>query len=463
MSSDCLLKKAWPAHECMMLIRTYACDEKKALVNWREWQEKRDIDTASWSEVRLMASILNRVKEIEIDSALEPRLEGIRRFFWSKNQMNLAQSLRVVDLLLAEGCVPMVIKGGARLAMDPSIASVRFMRDLDLLLRPEDLTRGIDVLIRNGYRPRNGKLPGRIRGSDFDNVYINRKRRDANCGVDIHQGPLRYGSFGNFEKGLFKRARKAEIKKREIIIPSPADQFIITIAHGVVADEERPADWVIDMICLMNEPDFNWEVVLKETENRQLYLPMASAIHLLHDELKISVPDYVYKRIMDGSQDWLLRCEFEADTTIGRDRKLSGKILSAIAEYRRSRKNWRGKSGPSLSYLGRPSWTTQRKGIEVDAFPAKIQINDQMRQKKKMILKVNLVQPLSKRRQYDMVADGQWLGRLRIHPYLGKGKQWVFHVPVPDDNIKEITIYQLDENCHPLGIEHAIEQTTTAN
>jgi hypothetical protein len=135
MSHPALRRYRPPESQILLLIAVLA-EPEAAAAAWRRWTSLRDLDTAAWAEVRLLAALAPRLANLDPCSPYLSRIKGISRFVWTRSQMTLAAGRPLLAALHEAGLPLLVLKGGARLAQDPGAASGRLLRDLDLLVPP---------------------------------------------------------------------------------------------------------------------------------------------------------------------------------------------------------------------------------------------------------------------------------------------------------------------------------------
>ena len=174
-----------PSDSAVNLLKARLLPIDQARPAWKAWCEACDIDAASWMEVRLLAGIGERMDELDPDSPLRPRLEGVRRFIWTRNQIRLARSMPFLQALADAGLPFMLLKGGARIALSSDAAGQRFIRDIDVLIARDRMFEAVDVVLGKGFRPMTGRLPGSARAVPFDHVYGGGATGREGCEIDL--------------------------------------------------------------------------------------------------------------------------------------------------------------------------------------------------------------------------------------------------------------------------------------
>src|SRR5262245_9462283 len=152
------LRRHWPPEGQILLLKAALADLETARQAWRQWQAGPDLADASWGEVCLLAALARRMPELAGDAPPDPRLLGARRHIWTRTQLTYASTRPLLATLRAEGLRMMLIKGAARLSADPTLAQDRALRDVDVLIHPDDWERSIALANREGWAAVNRDL-----------------------------------------------------------------------------------------------------------------------------------------------------------------------------------------------------------------------------------------------------------------------------------------------------------------
>ena len=408
--------------------------------------------------MRLLAAVAERLKELAPKSPLRPRIEGIRRYVWARNQMRLAASLPAIDALLSVGIPVMLLKGGARLASDPRAASSRFLRDFDLLVPRSEMAPATDALLDAGFRPSTGLLPGSARASAFIRDHSDGADASVRPEIDLHWSALRFGRIADHDDRLLSRARSVDFLGRTILVPSAADQLIIALAHGAVADTDRPCDWVIDAIQTLRDASMDWSVVANEVQARRLEIPVAAGLAFLEDELGLNVPSDIRERFERALRSRLFLAEFLSEVSDRDQRGPIKRLTSSIAEHIRARglRHTPPPAMPKVSVLpkltarAKGRWTPLPNGAPA-ALPAQVG--------RSLVLSFDLHDYIG-RCDFDLLIGGRWTARIKIRRrrWLGfRGSRFLVRVTLPmrwrDRAADTVQLIALDDRHEPQSAE----------
>jgi Uncharacterised nucleotidyltransferase len=286
-----VLHQYWPP-ETQILLLIAALGEREAAANaWRTWTQRRDIEKASWPEVRLLAAVARRMAEIDPESKLTPRLQGIRRFVWTQTQMCLGKTLELAKALNKAQLRFMLLKGAARIAADPAASAERLIRDLDLLIYPDDWTSAVDAAMREGWQIDN-ENPAAARAKSYaEHHAVCFIKADAQ--VDLHRHALYICRNNGDDERFWQRKAPVQWRGIETYIPSATDELLIALNHGFMFSPEPIADWALDAAALIRSGKVDWKVLAEETARRELDVQVAAGLNLLIERIGLDVPPEV--------------------------------------------------------------------------------------------------------------------------------------------------------------------------
>ena len=429
----------WPAENIRLLLKACMADDG-ARGAWDKWLRIRNIDDVNWAELRLLATLASRINTIDPDTREKPRLEGIRRFVWSMNQIRLDRSIQVIDLLQHAGIPVMLLKGMARIATNPSLASARFVRDVDLLVHSSCLETACDILIKNGWRPVNGILPGKSRAEPFGRILpANEKNNpdNENFHVDIHRSVIHYGRSGTFDDAFWDRCKEGVIRERTIKVPSETDQFLHAIVHATISDPTRPVDWVIDAMDAARNVD--WQLLAYEIDRRRAGAAVANTLEYLAEDLGLEIPVAIRKLIERDRRNPLYKLEVEVYWRLPENRIRYGGVYRKLAEWTRSRHCLYKAKNRNTLWVGRRLADTRpalepRSDVKAPVLDFEVGMTDIV--KKNCIIDIETSENIRTDILFDLLLDDIWFGRLLI-PISGSGKSgrpviWRFEIPFND-------------------------------
>jgi hypothetical protein len=413
---DRLTRAVRPPHAVELLLKVIIAPEEVARPAWREWSAARTIAAASTAEWRLLGAAGRRMLALGAEPAEQAALASIKRDIWRQNQLRISRHSIILRRLAELGLPTMVLKGGARISGEPGAAETRFVRDIDLLFPPDRLVEALAALIGMGLRSVNGRLPGMVKSQAFAPIHPAGPRPPDYLEIDVHSVPLRLGQRADNESGLWQRARPAELGGVSVLIPSASDRYVQAIAHGLVADDDAPFDWVVDAWMALRQDEFDPAIVASEIDSRRLGVPLAAGSALLRDVLGADVPGTILDACRRDVANPLYRLEMTGILKRGRERTLGDRLAAGVAEWFRSAERDRSARSWKTAWILRPTfqrpasgWTEFSKGTASLALPPEAR-----RQRGKIRLFLRWAGEKEADRSFDLLIDGIWIGRLRL-------------------------------------------------
>ncbi len=283
-----------------LLARAALAPRAEAASAWRDWRAAYDIDTTPWSEVRMLGAVAARIDDLEPDAAIRPRVHGIRKFLWVKSQICLKAALGGVAALNRAGIPVLLMKGAARIALDPASAQERLIRDLDALVPLGRAQSAYEALQEAGWSlvPDAWQLDLR-QWSPIAGHHAWSLAKDGSE-FDLHHFSNHLNRLRGDDDGLWSRARPRRWQGVDVCLPAPADALLIALVHGVRWSEESAADWTVDASALIDGGAVDWSVFLQEAEIRLLQAPLLAALLYLRHALHKVIPDQVVNGLQAG-------------------------------------------------------------------------------------------------------------------------------------------------------------------
>jgi len=410
-SLDRLIEQARPAERAQLLLRVILMDDATAAAAWREWSAAREESTLSPAELRLLPSAAQRLTQLRVSSELPKEFATARRNTFVANQARLMAARALLERLCAEMPI-MLLKGGARIAADPMAAHLRIIRDIDVLFMPEDLTRALEIAVASGYRSTNGWLPGAVKSTQLAPLFIAGEFKPDHMEVDFHVMPLRFGRSGYHDTELWQRAVDSKLIGLHVKVPSVSDRFLHAIAHGLIADDDKPTDWILDSAIALQDPTFDKKVVASEIFRRRLGFPVAVASALL-GELGIKMPDSVLSACNRDLSNPLFRRELSATIKRRKSQTLADRILLNAAEWQRSVRSRRRIRSWKTSWVMAPS--LRRPGMAWTEFTAgRAEVSVDNVGNGRLTLRFSGVARHLERPSFDILLEDLWIGQVRF-------------------------------------------------
>jgi hypothetical protein len=293
------LRRYWPGGQANLLMKAaFHSDNRIAAQAWRSWLETCDFDNAFWGDLRIASLAHRRFGESETAGALAPRLQGLRRYIWSAGQMKIEAARPLMKEFVDNNVKFMPIKGSVLLARDPQAMSDRFITDVDVLVDQQSWEKAVDIALKQGWSSVE-QLPR--------DVVVHRMRqthhaielqRGPHGAVDLHQFSLLLNRQLGADVMLWKRAGQGVLSGVPVLLPHPSDQLVIVFGHGLLFSVPRSFNWIADALATISTPGFDWGLFTDAVLDRELAVPVATALTYLAEDLQWAIPETVTDRIV---------------------------------------------------------------------------------------------------------------------------------------------------------------------
>jgi len=233
------------------------------------------------------------------DLAPSDLLEAFRTFIVQTretNQVLLDQLAKLVELLAAAGVNTIPFKGPVLAQQAFGDLGLRGFRDLDFLIRDDDLAQAIKVLRALGYE-HDGELTqtqyGLIHWLQGQEILF---KKDA-VAVEPHTRltPVKMALDIDYD-GLWRRARRESVFGHQMLTFAPEDTLLVLAIHG-----GKELWWDIKWACdiadfIAAHPQLDWDAIAVRAKAQGCHCMLLVAASLAHDHLGANIPDSIARR-----------------------------------------------------------------------------------------------------------------------------------------------------------------------
>lgn len=279
----------WPTPEQILLLRAAILDAPAALTAWDEWKHRTDFDKVDAGSFRLLGLLYRNLLRLGAGPSdpLLPRLKGIYRHFWTRNQLVLGRKGELLRALKDRGIPCLLLKGAALTLLVYRDFGVRPMDDFDIMVPRDHVHAAMDILENLGWnsevhQPRD--LPLSIHACSF---------RDAqNSRVDLHWRLCHLPATAEFDRTLWQHALPVTLQDVATAAPSLTDQFLHTCAHGPQFKDISPVRWLPDAFFLLRQAGdtLDWHRIAANAPSVGGVQGVRGTLAFLRDHLEASVP-----------------------------------------------------------------------------------------------------------------------------------------------------------------------------
>lgn len=296
-----------PAGRLDLLVRAALAADEEARTAWLAWRAVADLDVAPWNEVRMLGVIAGRIAALEPDAAIRPRVAGFRRKIWTLNQVRLQAVHRTVSQLVEAGIPVMLIKGSARVTLDPQVAHERFVGDIDALVPLDRQAEAARVLEAEGYGIDHVPWQRRLHATGAVAAHHAWSYRKGHAEIDLHTFSMPLNRLRGDDDRLWALGRPVTWRGIGFRVPSREHALLLAIVHGVRSADSAPmADWTVDACRILDGGPVDWDLICAEAGDRHLQAVVHAGLAYLSAVLRRPVPAAVLARLASACDEALL-------------------------------------------------------------------------------------------------------------------------------------------------------------
>jgi Uncharacterised nucleotidyltransferase len=287
-----------------LLLRGALLEGEPALEAWREWERREEIDELDGASDGLVGLLYRNLEAHGVDHPTMPKLKGVYRHTWFNNQKVLRQAGVPIRALREAGIPTLALKGATLCPLYYRDWGVRIMEDFDLLVPPDQAADAMAVLRRIGATP-----PTVPRAEE--SVHLRHSvafTHPDGWEMDLHWYSLwRSGS----DQALWEHAVPLDVGGEPTLAPGPTHQLLLVCVHGADWAPNKPLRAVADATAVIQAGEVDWDLLVREAEERLLTLVLGSQLEYLRDVVDAPVPDDVLRRLREAPKPRFERVGFK--------------------------------------------------------------------------------------------------------------------------------------------------------
>ena len=319
-----------------LLLKAVLLRGEEAVRAWKAWRAANPPDATDRPSRRLLPVAYGNLREAALsDAELAPLREAYEKSR-AENQQKLSAARPVVEALVAAGIDVLVLKGAALTRFYGGDLGLRPMRDIDVLVPPDQTKRatatlsdlgyepagvGVSCLERYAYRQSPGWLFVRPNAPDVDlHWHTLHESRQPNADDDFRQGAISLDFQGVAVKAL-----------------NATDQLLHVCIHGLQREPQENLRWIVDAMGILRheaEP-IDWLRLLAQVTRRRLVLQAYHCLEYLTATFAAPIPAQALEQLRGAPVSWLERSEFRARLHSERIGTLGQAVLAHQQEVRR--------------------------------------------------------------------------------------------------------------------------------
>ena len=341
------MSAGFPSPAGLLLLRAGLADGDEATGSWEAWKAEVGLDRADYASQRLLPLVFRNLQRLGVDDAELPRLRGLYRHAWYRNQLLFRTAGALIARLREAGIDTLVLKGTALSLLHYRDAGLRPMDDFDVLVRPAQAAGAIALLERDGWEPLE------VVPSCLEVKHAHPFAEQGGRRLDLHWNALWEAAP---DDDLWAAAVPLEVHGAPTLALDPTDQLLHVCVHGVQWDPTPSIRWVADAITVLRGDSIDWPRLVARACARRLTTGLSVSLSYLRDELAAPVPPGVVEELTAVSAPVHERLGHRAKAWHG------GLVRRLVLNWDRHRRL--ATLYPEYSRVGFPEFVRQFSGVE---------------------------------------------------------------------------------------------------
>jgi len=327
------LVSPFPTVAQTQVLTTIFAPDAEARKAFNAWRAAVDLHGPFDSEVfRLLPLLYLRLRELEIEDSLMPRLKGTYRHALVRNIWLLHETGPPVAALERAGIPTLMLKGAPLALLSYSRRGARPMADLDVAVPKGRLAEAVRVLESAGWTS-NRLNRGAI------SIFHAAPFRNARGGeFDLHWHILPETSGKTIEAYFWETARPFDLDGIATLMLDPALALVHALVHGLRSNPVPPVRWVADTLTLIRgSDDLDWSLLVEFARAAHVTQRVGLGLTLLAQRFDAPVPVDALQQLAASRPTLMERLEttavlFETRGLVG---NAIAKPVNLITDYMR--------------------------------------------------------------------------------------------------------------------------------
>jgi len=297
----------WPNQGQLELLRACLQPEDPAQAAWKRWRASTDFERVDSGSFRLLGLVSRRVSAWALDDPILPRLKGIYRRGWARNQMVLSGKPALINAMREKGILTMLLKGAALIPTVYHDVGARPMDDLDLFVPHGRALEAMKVLLARGWESEFLNHEALV-----DSLHACHFRHPKEGNLDLHWHLMHADCRPEADADFWSGRVPLQWEGFDTFVLQPADQLLHTCEHGPRFNSVPPVRWLADAWKIIHAagPSLDWDRFCHQARQRQLTLPTRLTLEWLEQNIGAAAPADVLRLLRRSRVTLFERIEY---------------------------------------------------------------------------------------------------------------------------------------------------------
>jgi hypothetical protein len=288
-----LVGSFWPSSQQELLLRAALLDEEGSVQAWRTLEPSLDIQRLERGSVVLLPLLYEKLQQRESTEAFVPRLKGVYRQVWYRNQLGLAALQDLLSSLLDAGVQAIVVGEGALITRYYRRLGVRPLDRPSVLVRADRAAASLDALERSGWEV---STRGSGRWRQVESAQAGERRSCAVYWRTLSELELSTDPDG---ARFWDSASPTEVRGVQTSTLDTTHELLWTCIGGARTGSTSRVQWVADAFTILQvaSSDIDWQKLVAEAVALRSAPRLRDALAYLSAALDAPVPQAALREL----------------------------------------------------------------------------------------------------------------------------------------------------------------------
>jgi Uncharacterised nucleotidyltransferase len=280
----------WPTAQQELILRAALLDEERSREAWRHVRPGLDVERLDRGSMALLPLLYERLTEHGEAEAFLPKLKGIYRYTWYRNQVGLRSLTAMLDALHDNGIGAIVLGDAALISAHYRRLGVRQLDEAAALVRGSEREAALAALVRAGWEVEHGGSGG------------HRSVAQAHAATPLRsslywRALIELVSAHDVADELWARRQHAELNGVATSTLSGAHELLYACLRG--PRSRGSIMWLADAYTILGSPPggFDWDELVDDALRLRSAARVRDVLAYLAEVLAAPVPDHVLEKL----------------------------------------------------------------------------------------------------------------------------------------------------------------------
>ncbi len=280
----------WPSPRHELLLRASLSHGDDALEAWDKLRPAFDLDKLDIQSLNLLPLLYKNLRAHNIEDPLLKKFKGFYRLTWAKNTLLFNYASNTLGALLDSEVQIILLKGAALTTLYYKDPGLRPMGDIDILVRPEQAQKAVDIILEHGWKPVT-KIDFLLEHGDLNFAHGISFQSSMDYELDLHWHLFKNFDMDGTDDDFWTCAIPIFFQDFPVSTLNYSDQLLHVCAHGITHNR-LVINWIADAKMMMSKKgkDLDKMRLISKAFSQNLVLPLKDCLSYLHHRQNSSIP-----------------------------------------------------------------------------------------------------------------------------------------------------------------------------